>query len=205
MTEIYNFENEIIQTANQQAKDIIQKAAQEASKILDQARSEKERINRAVLEKKEKEEEQKAQRELSRLRIRNKIEMNDVKEELLKKVYAESLKRIREWKDKKSEEYRSGLINQILQGGVSLGGGELAVNVAAEDVSLIDIMQLESKIAEKTKTNTSIRILTSEDQVIEGGVIISKGPLSVLNTIEARFDRREEIIRDRVHEILFKS
>ncbi len=203
MTEINHFEDEIIQKAKQQAKDILQKAEQEAQTILNQARSERERILQAKIIEKEKEEEQKAQRELSRLRIKNKIEINNVKERLLNLTFTESLKRIQEWKEKKSEEYRSALANQIIQGGVSLEGGELTVKLEAEDVSLIDLGSLESEITKITGTKTSIITSTSESDIVEGGSIISKESLAVYNTIKPRFDRREDIIRDKVHNILF--
>lgn len=203
MTEINHFEDEIIQKAKQQAKNILQNAEQEAQTILDQARSERERIIQATIIEKEKDEEQKAQRELSRLRIKNKIELNNVKERLLNLVFTESLKRIQEWKEKKSEEYRSALANQIIQGGVSLEGGELTVKLGAEDVSLIDLRSLESEITKITGTKTSIKVSTSVSDVVEGGSIISKEFLAVYNTIKPRFDRREDIIRDKVHNVLF--
>ncbi len=203
MTEINHFEDEIIQKAKQQAKDILQNVEQEAQTILDQARSERERITQATIIEKEKNEEQKAQRELSRLRIKNKIELNNVKERLLNLVFTESLKRIQEWKEKKSEEYRSALANQIIQGGVSLEGGELTVKLGAEDVSLIDLRSLESEITKITGTKTSIKVSTSDSDVVEGGSIISKEFLAVYNTIKQRFDRREDIIRDKVHNVLF--
>ena len=203
MTEINHFEDEIIQKAKQQAKNILQNAEQEAQTILDQARSERERIIQATIIEKEKDEEQKAQRELSRLRIKNKIELNNVKERLLNLVFTESLKRIQEWKEKKSEEYRSALANQIIQGGVSLEGGELTVKLGAEDVSLIDLRSLESEITKITGTKTSIKVSTSVSDVVEGGSIISQEFLAVYNTIKPRFDRREDIIRDKVHNVLF--
>ncbi|MHA2246854.1 MAG: V-type ATP synthase subunit E [Candidatus Hodarchaeales archaeon] len=203
MTEINHFEDEIIEKAKQKAKDILQKAEQEAQTILDQARSERERKLKARIIEKEKEEEQKAQRELSRLRIKNKIELNNVKERLLNLVFTESLKQIQEWKEKKSEEYRSALANQIIQGGVSLEGGELTVKLEAGDVSLIDLGSLESEITKITGSKTSIITSTSESDVLEGGSIISKESLAVYNTTKPRFDRREDIIRDKVHNILF--
>lgn len=203
MTEINHFEDEIIQKAKQQANDSLQKAEQEAQTIIDQAQSERERILQAKIIEKDKEEEQKAQRELSRLRIKNKIELNNIKERLLNLVFTESLKRIKEWKEKKSEEYRSALANQIIQGGVSLEGGELTVKLEAEDVSLIDLGSLESEITKITGTKTSIITSTSESDIVDGGSIISKESLAVYNTIKSRFDRRENILRDKVHNILF--
>ncbi len=203
MTEIDYFESEIIQEANQQARAILEKAKHEASEILNQAHSESERIAQKILAGKEKEEEQKAQRELSRFRITNKIELNNVKGRLLEQVFTESLKRIQEWKDKKSEEYYSALTNLIVQGGVALAGGELTVNLASGDVSLIDIKRLESEIMKISGTKTTIKVTTFESDSVDGGAIISKKSLTVHNTIEARFGRREDIIRDIVHDILF--
>ncbi|MHA2204173.1 MAG: V-type ATP synthase subunit E [Candidatus Hodarchaeales archaeon] len=205
MTETNHFENEILQDAKEQAKNILLEAKQEVAKILDQARSEQERIFQAKRIEIEKEEEQKAQRELSKLRIKNKIEINNVKDQLLDKIFTKSLERIQEWNDKKSEEYRSTLSRQIIQGGVSLEGGELIVKIAPEDVPLIDIKNLESEIANVCGINTTIKISAPESDAVDGGSIINKGFLSVHNTIEARFDRKENILRDEVHRILFIS
>ncbi|MFX0122088.1 MAG: V-type ATP synthase subunit E [Candidatus Hodarchaeota archaeon] len=205
MTRTNHFENEILQDAKQQAKNILLEAEHEAREILDQARGEKERIIQAKLVEIEKEEEQRVQRELSKLRIKNKIELNNVKAQLLDKIFTKSLERIQEWKDTKSEEYRSALEHQIIQGGISLEGGELKVKLAPEDVSLIDIKSLESKITNECGITTSIKISASENDEFEGGSIISKGLLAVQNTIEARLDRQEEALRDEIHRILFIS
>ena len=205
MTEIAQFENEIIQEARQQANNILHEAEQEAAKILNHARNEAEQIMQTILHEKEQEEEQKGQRELSRLRIINKIELNNVKERLLEQVFTKSLKRMQEWKDKKSEEYRSALANQIIQGGVSLEGGDLTIKLAAEDASLVDIQRLESEITKICGTKTSIKVFTSEIDAVESGSIICKGSLAVHNTIKAKFDRREDIIRNKIHNILFSD
>lgn len=205
MIESNHFENEILQDAKQQAKNILLEAEQEATKILNQARSEKERILQAKLIEIEKEEEQKVQRELSKLRIKNKIELNNVKDQLLSEIFTKSLERIQEWKNEKSDEYRSALAHQIIQGGISLEGGELTVKLAPEDVSLIDIKNLESKITNDCGTKTLIKISSSESDAVDGGSIISKGPFAVHNTIEGILDRREKVLRDEVHRILFIS
>ncbi|MFX1504623.1 MAG: V-type ATP synthase subunit E [Promethearchaeota archaeon] len=203
MTEVNQFETEIIEDAEQQKKTILIEAEEEAKKILEQARREKERISQAKLIEFEKEEEQKVQRELSKLRIKNKIDFNNTKNQLLNDIFAKSLKRIQEWKDKKSEEYRSALKHQIIQGGISLEGGDLTVMLAPEDVSLIDISKLESEITKVLGINTTIKISASESDAIDGGSIISKGLLAVNNTIKARLDRQEQTLRDEVHKILF--
>ncbi len=205
MTEIDFFENEIIQESKQQAETLVQNAKQEAGKFLEHARVEKERILKAILSEREKEEEQKVQRELSRLRIKYKIELNNTKEKLLNQIFTESLNRINNWKDKRSEKYKSSLANQIIQGGISLEGGELIVKLASEDVSLIDIEQLESEITKITGTKTKIEVSSSKSDAVERGSVICKGSLAIHNTIKARFDRREEFIRDRVYNILFKD
>lgn len=205
MTEKNQFENEILQDAEQQKKTILLEAEEEAMKILEQARSEKEYILQAKINEIQKEEEQKVQRELSKLRIKNKIGINNVKNQLLNEIFTKSLKKIQEWKDKKSEEYRSALAHQIIQGGVSLEGGELTVKLAPEDVSLIDIKKLESEITNACGKKTVIHISAPANEAIDGGSIISKGLLAVNNTIEARLDRQEDFLRDEVHRILFTS
>ena len=203
MTEVNQFETEILEDAEQQKKAILIEAEEEAKKILEQARHEKERISKLKLIEVEKEEEQKVQRELSKLRIKNKIELNNAKNRLLNETFEKSLKRIQGWKDMKSEEYRSALEHQIIQGGVSLEGGDLTVTLAPEDVSLIDINKLESKISNISGKKTAIKISASEKDPISGGSIINKGLLAVNNTIKARLDRQEQILRDEVHKILF--
>lgn len=205
MTEIAHFEEEIVQEAKQQAKEILQKAEQEATEILEQARIEALRIKKKAMNEKEKEEEQMYQSKLSRLRIKNKIDFNNVKESLLEQAYTQSLERIREWRDLKSEEYRTALAKLIIQGGTSLEGGELTVQLTADDLPLIDIGELESEITKVCGIKSVIKVSKFEDNVINGGVIVSKGPLAVHNTVRAIFDRRENIIRTRLHSILFSE
>ncbi len=205
VTETKYFETEIIQEAKNQAKDIIQEAEDEAAKILDQAQNENARITRERLVEIVKAEEQKAQHELSRLRLKNKIEFMNVKESLLEHIFMESLERIEGFQDQKAEIYRTSLTNKIIQGGVSLSGGELIIELAADDVSLIDISQLESKITKKSGAKTTIKVTPAEADTIKGGAIIRKGSLSVNNTHESIFNRRKEIIRNRVHEILYSE
>ena len=197
------FEAEILQEAKNQAKDIIQEAEDEATKILNQARNEDVKITRERLAEIEKAEEQKTQHELSRLRLKNKIELMNIKESFLESIFMESLKRIRGFQDQKSEIYRTSLNNKIIQGGISLSGGELIIEIAADDVSLIDIDRLESEITKKTSVETSIKVAPAEADTIKGGSIIRKGSLSVDNTHDSIFNRRKEIIRNKVHEILY--
>ena len=205
MTDSDHFENEILQDAEQKANKVLLKAKQEAEKILEQAHQEKNALIQKKYDEIEKEEEQKIQRELSKLRITNKIELNNVKQQLLNRIFTKSLERIQEWREKKSERYRSALEHQIIQGGISLEGGELTVKLAPEDVSLIEKEKLESKITHECGTKTSIKIISSEDDSVDGGSIISKGHLTVSNTIEARLERQEEPLRDKVHRMLFIS
>ncbi len=205
MTENKFFETEIIQEAKNQAKDIIQEAEGEATKILDQVQNENVRITRERLVEIEKAEEQKAKHELSRLRLKNKIELMNVKESLLEHIFMESLKRIKGFQDQKSEIYRTSLTNKIIQGGVSLLGGELIIELAADDVSLIDIGHLESQITKISGAKTTIKVTPAEADTIKGGLIIRKGSLSVDNTHESIFNRRKEIIRNRVHDILYSE
>ena len=54
-------------------------------------------------------------------------------------------------------------------------------------------------------TKTTIKILSSEDDMVDGGSIISKGNFTVFNTIEARLERQEEALRDKVHKMIFIS
>ena len=53
--------------------------------------------------------------------------------------------------------------------------------------------------------NTTIKISAPESDAVNGGSVISKGFLAVRNTIEARLDRKENVLRDEVHRILFIS
>ncbi|UCE13583.1 MAG: hypothetical protein JSV04_00025 [Candidatus Heimdallarchaeota archaeon] len=205
MTEIAHFEEEIVQEAKQQAKEILQQAEKEATEILEQARTEALRIRQKVMHEKEKEEEQRFQSELSRLRIKNKIDFNNAKESILEETFTQSWKRIQEWRELKSKEYRTALAKLIIQGGTSLEGGELTVQLAREDFSLIDTDELESEITKASGIKSTIKVSKADDDIVDGGVIVFKGPLAVNNTVQAIFDRRENIIRKRLHNILFSD
>ncbi|MHA2227332.1 MAG: V-type ATP synthase subunit E [Candidatus Hodarchaeales archaeon] len=197
------FEDEIILEAKELAKNILHEADQEAEKIISQARSEAKKIRKSIVIEKEVQNELEAQRELSKLRIQNNIELNKVKEQIFGEVLTESLKQIKKLQDQKSNFYYTGVTNYIINGGIALGGGDISIRLASKDVAMIDKERLESELSQKTGNKTTISIQESDASEVDRGVIIQKGSQEVNNTIEAIFSRREHTLRKKLHDILF--
>ncbi len=205
MSDIDDFETEIIQEAEEKAIKIILNAKSEAKKILDQTASEKARSKRKIDEDKQKEAERFIQREISKMKIQNNIELNTIKQEVIQDVLTSSLQKIQLLRKKKDKEYSQAIQNQIKRAAILLEGGELLLEISSDDIKQIDISGIEKVVSDELKKPTTISIVKNPDSVLNGGFILKKGQLEIENTIQAILERRAEYIRNELHQILFKT
>ena len=205
MSDIQQLEQEIILDAQKKADGIIQEAKLESDKIMKQAEEKKslllQKINRDLAQ----EQQIQIQRELSRIRLQNKIELKNLKESLLERIFQESMDQIQKIRQTKDSRYVDALSKIIISSGSSLGGGELEIQINPDDTSMIDFSRLESEITKDSGTETSIKISSSKTSIIDGGAILYKGSLSVNNSLKAIFERRSEIIRNQLNKIIFED
>ena len=103
-------------------------------------------------------------------------------------------------------EYQKILANLILDGCTALEGDKLELLFPDGHASKSEISEIEKEVAKKTGKKVSFSL--SKDTIrSKGGVIIRTldGTKWVDNTFEARMERLENTVRDKVAEILFPN
>ncbi len=145
--------------------------------------------------------ESQAKRELGKSRLQAKMTFLAEKEAGINAVFEEGKKTIASLLQ--SPDYPSILANLIVYAGVSLGGGNLTVNVTKADSSKVKVSDLAQKITSKCGNQTAISVEPAELKTKLGGAIIKKSDLWVDNTFEAIIERRTESIRAEIAKILF--
>ncbi|MHA2174538.1 MAG: V-type ATP synthase subunit E [Candidatus Hodarchaeales archaeon] len=205
MSDIQQLEQEIILDAQKQAEGIIQNAKLESDKILKQAEEEKKSLLEKINHELAQEQQVQIQRELSRIRLQNKIKLENIKESLIEEIFQGSLDQIQKLRLQRDNRYAEMLSKIIISSGISLGGGDLEMQINPDDTSMLEISSLNSAITEKTGSETTLKISTSKTNIINGGVILFKGSLSVNNSLQAIFDRRSDIIRNQLNKLIFED
>lgn len=205
MSDIQQLEQEILQDAQSKANEILNEAQKEAEAIIKQAREESEKLIEKMKKENLQEQETQVQRELSRIRIRSKIQLENIKETLIQEIFNNSMDKIQQMRQQKDQQYMNALTKLIISSGSILEGGNLTIALHPDDTSTIDISFLESEITKQSGNDTHIEISSSEDDAIKGGTILYKGSLAVDNTFEAIFDRRKEIIRNKLNSLIFQN
>ncbi len=205
MSDIQQLEQEILQDAQNKAENILKEAKKEADEMLSQARSKNKELMQKVEKEKLESQEIEVQRELSRIRIKSKIELENLKESLVQEIFDDSIAKIRQMRKQKDKRYLKALSELVILSGTILEGGEMNVTLHPGDAETIDRNSLEAEVAKKTGTSTKLNISSSEQDFINGGVISKKGSLTVNNTFNAIFDRRKEAIRNKLNSVIFKD
>ncbi|MHA1975961.1 MAG: V-type ATP synthase subunit E [Candidatus Hodarchaeales archaeon] len=205
MSDIQQLEQEILQDAQSNAENILKEAKKEANEILSQAKNKSGEIKRKVEQENREKQEIEVQRELSRIRINNKIELENLKESLVQEIFDDSINKIRSMREQKDQRYLNALSELIILSGTILEGGEMNITLHPDDSEIIDKNSLEAEIAKKTGTTTKLNVSSSEEDLVNGGVISQKGSLIVNNTFNAVFDRRKEAIRNKLSSAIFNE
>ncbi|MHA1213861.1 MAG: V-type ATP synthase subunit E [Candidatus Hodarchaeales archaeon] len=205
MDEIANLDEEIINEAHEKALAIIENAKIQAKKILQEVEDKVKNKKKIAVEKGRKEEELRIQREISKVKMHEKIKLNNLKQSFIEATIKESLEKIKEMVKNNSDEYQRALIGLIVKGGKALEGGELIVQIKEKDLSKINGTDIASEISKLTKNPTTIELVTLSEDAFIGGAVIIKGSLRVDNTIEAILERKQKVIRNKLHKILFEK
>jgi vacuolar-type H+-ATPase subunit E/Vma4 len=203
MSDIQQLEQEILQDAQNKANEILKDAKKEAELIHQQANKKRkelmEKLDREIIQEQETE----IQRELSRIRIRNKIQIENIKESLIQEIINNSMDQIQKMRETKDQKYLSALTNLIITSGKVLEGGDLTVALHSDDITSVDKSYLEAEITRQSGNETHIELSSPKNSTIKGGTMLYKGSLAVDNTFEAIFDRRKEIIRNELNSLIF--
>ncbi len=186
----------IIAEAEEKAENIKSRAQEEADEkseeIIEDGKSEADAIEKRILSN--------AKTEARRKKLRFKDEMSE-------RVFRRAREELRDLNEDQ-ERYEKTVENLIIDGGISVDGGDLEILLPKGEDFLSEekISELERKISEKTGKDTSIDIL-EELKKSENGAIVRKsdGTIECNNTFEARLNRMKDSLRRKVIDMLFEN
>jgi V/A-type H+-transporting ATPase subunit E len=137
-------------------------------------------------------------------KLKSKYQLLEAKEKLINEILTSARKHLEELVGKKS--YAKTLENLVIDAASSLEETELEIVLPKNQASHIAIKNVEDAVSKNIGKKTKISI--SKDTVRATGGAIVRNPKNtrwVDNTFEARFERLESDVRDKISEILFSS
>ena len=186
-------EREILEDAQEQKKLKIEEAKRKAKEAADVI------TNKAELQ---------AKSEMSRYeasaKLKSKYRMLQSKEQLIEDVLMTATQKLDDIVGK--AEYKKVLTKLAIDGGIALHGDTLELKLPKNHATYIDVAEIEKSITKETGNKTKITI--SKDSIkSKGGLIITTPDAKKLveNTFEARLERLEDRIRERIASILFED
>ncbi|WP_048203311.1 V-type proton ATPase subunit E [Methanocaldococcus infernus] len=201
---IEKIKEKILEDANLEAKKIIGEAEKEKEEILNKAKEEAEKRKNEILKKGEKEAEILYNSIIAEAKLQARREILEVKERIIEKAIQKLREDLAKLPDE--PEYMDKLLKLIKEGAISLGGGEIFVNLNKRDYERLEeeaLWKLEKEV--ELKTNKVTVLKKGEVVDILGGCILNSGDKTKLldNSLEAIFERSLPKIRIKVTEKLF--
>lgn len=196
--------SKILDDAKKKADEIISEAQKEADSILEKAKMDAEKRKQNILKKGEKEAEMAKYRIIADAKLSAKRKSLEERENILKMA----IEKLEEdmLKLPQKESYKDILLKLIINGVISVGGGELTLHLNKRDFELIDdstIWAIEKEMEEVLKKVTILKKGESVD-IVGGCIIKTADQLKVCdNSLESVFDRNSEAIRAKIAEMLF--
>jgi vacuolar-type H+-ATPase subunit E/Vma4 len=127
------------------------------------------------------------------------------KEEILDRIFEEALRRVKKFVD--SDDYPKELRSLIIEAGITLGGGELTVEVKQDDIDLLKyglLNESDGKIKEVTDKMTIIKSSHIPINTIGGVRVINPETKAIVdNTFEGRLRRIKEQKRSEIENMVF--
>lgn len=196
---------EISKAADSQAEAILRKAREEAEKIQEDAVRQAQHEKQAILVRGQQASDREHQRIVADAKIKVKRKIFDSKEVQINQAFAlaeEHLKGL-----VKKPEYQKILAKLIVESGVVAGGGDLEVQVRADDRKLLtdDVLAgLGQEISKQVGRPAIIKLSDASLAAIGGAIVRSaNGAIEADNTIDSRMSRLRRELRFNVAEILF--
>lgn len=207
MEDIEKITESLRKEAEEEKKNIISEAEEKAEEKKSEAREEAEEKAEEIIEEGKRKAEAETKKILSTARTKARRKKLEFKDKMSEEVFERAMKKLDELKDDNSK-YRKIMKNLIIEGGISIEGGDLEVLIPEGDniLSEEDIQDIEEEINNSTGVESSIEVLENlEDS--RGGAIVRKsdGTLQSDNTFEARMERMRDSLRTEIIEILFEE
>ncbi len=193
--------------AKEKKEKLIEEAKEKAEKRKSEARETAKEESEEIIQEGKKEAEAREKRILSNAKTEARRKKLEFKDEMSKRVFESVKERLEELRENQ-EKYKKTIQNLVVDGGISVGGGNLEVIVPKGENFLSDgeVEELENEIEKETGNETSLEII-EELAKSKGGVIVRKGDrtLQCNNTFEARLERMRDSLRTEVINKLFES
>ncbi len=196
--------SKILDDAKKTADEIKSEAQREANSILEKAKSEAEIKKQNILKKGEKEAEMIKNRIIAEARLSAKKKMLEERENILNMAIEKLEEDLIKLPQK--DNYKDVLLKLIIEGVISVGGGELVLELNEKDLKLIDdstLWAIEKEMEDRLKKSTILKKGKPVD-IIGGCIVKTADNLKVCdNSLESVFERNLESIRAKVAELLF--
>ena len=165
---------EIVRITDAQVELILQEARKDAAEIRGESEKKAQAKKLAILAKGQQQAERERQRVLADAKMQVKRETFDVKEDLIKKAFADAEARLKRLAD--APEY-GGILNKlIVESAVVVGGGSLEVLVKEKDRDLLsekDLVDLAKDISKATGKDTELKLSEKTITTIGGAIVRS--------------------------------
>lgn len=188
---------EIEAIAKSEATDVVKQADEEAKQIIDGAKKEAERIKKGILDEAKSEAEKAKVREISRKKLAIKMDYLQTRESVLEEIIVEAQSQLQKFT--KSKDYPGFLENLVKSSAISIGGGNLNIQLRKEDKSHFSKESLDKLAKEVSKVTAEETSFAVDDKNLDalGGirVVRNDNKLYVDNTFESRLERKNEQIR----------
>lgn len=198
----------INERAGEESEAILEEAREKAEDIKSKGREKAEDIKREIIRKGENEADRIEKSILARARTKARQKKLETKDELIEEVFESVKNELGKLRDDE-EEYRGILKDFIVEGGITLDGGELKVSILRGDKELLTgeiIDEISERISGETGEKTSLKINTNLKDSMGGAIIeTSDGSVRCENTFGARLKRMRSSLRIKIAEKLFRE
>ncbi len=183
--------NSIIKRAEDYKAKKIEAAQEEAKRIHSRAEAEARREAEMILKRNEANAKLKAKQQVLQTK-------NELIEAALKDAYDQALKTVGQKK------FEPILRELIIDAGAALASPELEIVIPEGQELSFDLAAIAKEIEKRTKQKTKVRLAEDRVKSAGGAIVRTKdGRMWVDDTIEARYERLERHMRDKVASILF--
>ncbi|MCS3901166.1 V-type ATP synthase subunit E [Methanococcus voltae] len=196
--------SKIKEDAKIKADSIVAEAQANYDATIAEAKEEAEKRKQAILRKGEKESEMAENRILADARLSSKKKLLEERENTIQMTIEKLEEDLMKLPQK--DEYKDILTSMVIKGVLSIGGGELVIEMNKNDFELIGdetLWKLEKEVEEKLNIVTVLK--KGEPIDIIGGCIVKSADGTKVsdNSLESTFNRNIDSVRAKIADLLF--
>lgn len=196
MTGLDKIINQILDEANNSAKETLEEAREKAEEIMSQAREEAGKKTEEILRKSEEAVKNHRERAVSSSDLMRRTALLEAKQEVISQVLAKAYERVVSQEESRYFE----MVKEMLGKFALAQKGE--IYFSQKDLDRLP-SGFEKEIGRIAGENGGTLTLSKEAKKIDGGFILAYGGIEENCSIKALFDSRKEELQDRVQKVLF--